>query len=169
VPADLARAAGDAPPTATSRPHPGSTPARPAEAYRGAYGDALDVVLLLGIGIAVLGTAVVLVLVRPPSTTAEPCTHLDAVRSAGPAPAPGDDGCHECLRTGRPYRELRLCQTCGTWGAATAPPGGTPPRTTPAPGTRSCGRSSPGEDWYWCYPDERLFEVPGGSPAPSHR
>jgi hypothetical protein len=27
----------------------------------------------------------------------------------------------------------------------------------------------PGEDWYWCYPDELFFEVAGKSPSSSHR
>jgi len=26
----------------------------------------------------------------------------------------------------------------------------------------------PGEDWWWCYPDELFFEVDGAPPAPSH-
>ncbi len=169
VPADPARAAGGRAADGDLAPAPGIDPAALAEAYRGAYGDALDVVLLLGIGIAVLGTAVVLVLVRPPRTTAEPCAHLDAVRSAGPAPAPGDDGCHECLRTGRPYRELRLCQTCGHVGCCDSSPGRHAAAHHAETGHPLVRSFEPGEDWYWCYPDERLFEVPGGSPAPSHR
>lgn len=27
----------------------------------------------------------------------------------------------------------------------------------------------PGEDWDWCYVDQLTFQVPGGSPTPSHR
>lgn len=26
----------------------------------------------------------------------------------------------------------------------------------------------PGEDWWWCYPDESFFEVDGAPPPPSH-
>jgi hypothetical protein len=25
-----------------------------------------------------------------------------------------------------------------------------------------------GEDWYWCYLDQSVFEVQGAAPAPSH-
>jgi hypothetical protein len=26
----------------------------------------------------------------------------------------------------------------------------------------------PGEDWWWCYIDELIFDVDGAPPAPSH-
>jgi hypothetical protein len=26
----------------------------------------------------------------------------------------------------------------------------------------------PGEDWWWCYADEIVFEIPSADPAPSH-
>ena len=26
----------------------------------------------------------------------------------------------------------------------------------------------PGEDWWWCYADDRVFMVPGAPPAPSY-
>ena len=26
----------------------------------------------------------------------------------------------------------------------------------------------PGEEWFWCYPDELVFELEGAPPAPSH-
>ena len=60
-----------------SAPVPGP---RLTEAFRAAYGDALDLVLLLGVGIAVFGTLVVLVLVRPPRSAAGPCGHLEGAR-----------------------------------------------------------------------------------------
>jgi MFS family permease len=167
VPGDAARAAGARAADGDLAPAPGIDPGALAEAYRGAYGDALDVVLLLGIGIAVLGTAVVVVLVRPPRTAAAPCAHLDAVRAADGPPAPGDDGCHECLRTGRPYRELRMCQTCGHVGCCDSSPGRHAAAHHAETGHPLVRSFEPGEDWYWCYPDERLFEVAGGAPAPS--
>jgi hypothetical protein len=26
----------------------------------------------------------------------------------------------------------------------------------------------PGENWWWCFEDEILFDVPGAPPSPSH-
>jgi hypothetical protein len=107
------------------------------------------------------------VLVRPPGPAAAPCAHLDEVRAAGPAHDPSDDGCHECLRTGRPYRELRMCQTCGHVGCCDSSPGRHAAAHHARSGHPLVRSFEPGEDWYWCYADERLFEVPGESPAPS--
>ena len=41
-------------------------------------------------------------------------------------------------------------------------------RTSTWPGTRLSGPYEPGEDWYWCYLDQLMFELQGAPPAPSH-
>lgn len=125
-----------------------------AAAYRGAYGSALDLVLLLGVGIAVLGTAVVLLLLGTPAPTGA-CPHLDPAHHVEPS----DTGCHECLAAGALYRELRICATCGHVGCCDTSPGRHATahhRETGHPVARSL---QPGESWYWCYEDRRLFEV----------
>jgi hypothetical protein len=92
------------------------------------------------------------------------CTHLDQVHEV----TPSSTGCEDCLRTGGRWVHLRLCMTCGHVGCcdnspnrhATAHAG-----STDHPIIRSY---EPGEDWWWCYPDESIVEVPGAPPAPSH-
>jgi hypothetical protein len=93
------------------------------------------------------------------------CTHIDALDRVTPAKA---YECEECVKIGASWVHLRTCQTCG--------------------GTRCCDNSpnrhatahwhdthhplirsfEPGENWWWCYPDELYFEVHGAPAAPSH-
>jgi hypothetical protein len=87
------------------------------------------------------------------------CTHLDQIREV----TPGSSGCEDCLAAGRhDWVHLRVCQTCGHVGC----------RHTTAhfaatrhPIVRSY---EPGEDWYFCYLDQTVFEIEGAPPAPSH-
>jgi MFS family permease len=144
-------------------PEPGVTGPALTDAYRAAYGDALDVVLLLGVGIAVLGTLIVLVLVRPAKGPGGPCGHLEAARDV----TPSGNGCQECLRAGTPYRELRICQSCGHVGCCDSSPRRHATAHHEASGHPLVRSFEPGEDWYWCYPDRRLFEAPDAAPAPS--
>ncbi|HEY2203132.1 MAG TPA: UBP-type zinc finger domain-containing protein [Pseudonocardia sp.] len=95
---------------------------------------------------------------------ADTCTHLETVVETQPS----DDGCHECLRDGGRWVHLRICQSCGHVGCCDSSPG----RHTTAhhhetehPLVRSF---EPGEDWFFCYPDNVAFEVDGAPPAPSH-
>ena len=92
------------------------------------------------------------------------CTHLDTIRDV----APSDDGCHECLQTGDRWVHLRLCQACGHVGCCDSSPNRHATahhRATAHPLVRSF---EPGEDWFYCYPDDRLFLLPEAGPAPSH-
>jgi MFS family permease len=137
------------------------------DAYRGAYGDALDLVLLLGVGIAVLGTLVVLVLIRTPPAPTVPCRHADLRGEGAEPPVPSDDGCTECQRTGTPYQELRICWTCGHVGCCDSSPGRHAAAHHGQAGHPLVRSFEPGEDWFWCYDDRRLFELPDAAPAPS--
>jgi uncharacterized UBP type Zn finger protein len=92
------------------------------------------------------------------------CTHLDEVREV----APRADGCEECLVTNGRWVHLRMCMSCGHIGCCDNSPGrhatGHHLDTT-HPIIRSF---EPGEDWWWCYPDDLAFEIEGFGPAPSH-
>jgi hypothetical protein len=93
------------------------------------------------------------------------CTHLDQVDVDV---TPSSSGCEDCLRIGGRWVHLRLCMICGHVGCcdnspnrhATAHAG-----ATEHPIIRSY---EPGEDWWWCYPDDAIVEVPDAPPAPSH-
>ena len=89
------------------------------------------------------------------------CTHLDQVRDVGPRTP---SGCEQCLATGSRWVHLRLCLTCGHVGCCDSSPGKHARKHfhhTTHPIVRSF---EPGEDWGWCYVDERFFE-----PAPEVR
>lgn len=93
------------------------------------------------------------------------CSHLDQIREV----TPSSSGCEECLALGRrDWVHLRVCQECGHVGCCDQSPG----RHATAhyqqvqhPIIRSYER---GEDWYWCYLDDLMFELEGAPAAPSH-
>ena len=96
---------------------------------------------------------------------ADDCTHLDQIAN----PEPHSWGCEDCLAAGQQnWVHLRLCESCGHIGCCDQSPGrhGTAhARTTEHPIIRSY---EPGEEWFYCYPDDVIFELAGAPPAPSH-
>ena len=92
------------------------------------------------------------------------CSHLDQVIEVDPR----TDGCEECLAGGGRWVHLRMCMSCGHIGCCDSSPGRhatSHHRQTTHPLVRSF---EPGEEWWWCYPDEMAFEIDGSPPAPSH-
>jgi hypothetical protein len=92
------------------------------------------------------------------------CRHLDQVGEV----APRADGCEECLATGGRWVHLRICMSCGHIGCCDNSPGRHATgqhRQTTHPLIRSF---EPGEDWWWCYPDDLAFEIEGSPRAPFH-
>ena len=95
---------------------------------------------------------------------ADTCTHLTEVEPV----APSAEGCEDCLRMGGRWVHLRMCQSCGHVGCCDSSPNRHATahyNGTHHPLVRSF---EPGEDWWWCYVDELVFEVPGAAPSPSH-
>ncbi|MCA1691760.1 MAG: UBP-type zinc finger domain-containing protein [Actinobacteria bacterium] len=92
------------------------------------------------------------------------CTHLDQLQEVSPRAG----GCEECLASGGRWVHLRMCMSCGHIGCCDNSPGRHATghyRET----THALIRSfEPGEDWWWCYPDELGFNIEGAPPAPSH-
>jgi len=96
---------------------------------------------------------------------AEACTHLDFIRDVEPS----STGCEDCLAAGRrDWVHLRVCQTCGHVGCCDSSPGRHASGHARAVGDPIARSYEPGEDWYWCFVDEVLFELEGAPPAPSH-
>ncbi len=93
------------------------------------------------------------------------CQHLDQIRDV----VPSGTGCVECIAEGRSdWVHLRVCQECGHVGCCDNSPGKHATahyRTVGDPIIRSY---EPGEDWYYCYPDDLMFELEDAPPAPSH-
>jgi len=97
---------------------------------------------------------------------AETCTHLDQIADDV---RPAADGCEDCIAAGRrDWVHLRVCQSCSHVGCCDNSPGKHATahfKTKTHPIIRSY---EPGEDWFWCYPDELFFELADAPPAPSH-
>ncbi len=93
------------------------------------------------------------------------CDHVDAIHEVHPT----GPGCEDCIAAGRrDWVHLRVCQTCGHVGCCDSSPGKHATahhRASDHPIVRSF---EPGEDWYWCYRDQVMFELAGAPPAPSH-
>jgi uncharacterized UBP type Zn finger protein len=95
---------------------------------------------------------------------AEYCTHLDQIQDVRPS----GDGCEECLRTGDWWVHLRICMTCGHVGCCDDSKNRHATKhhhSTQHPIIRSF---EPGEDWFYCYPDDLLFELESAPPALHH-
>jgi monovalent cation/hydrogen antiporter len=92
--------------------------------------------------------------VRTPVDPIGPCDHL----AAAPCEVEpvGDGRCLDCVREGLTPVHLRICLACGNVGCCDSSVGRHAERhfhTTHHPVMRSF---EPGEDWRWCYKDERL-------------
>ena len=95
---------------------------------------------------------------------ADICTHLDAVE---PETAPTGQGCEECLATGGQWVHLRVCMHCGHVGCCDQSPSRHGTGHFKETGHPIIQSFEPGEDWWWCFVDEVVFEVPD-LPSYSH-
>ena len=92
------------------------------------------------------------------------CSHLDTIADT----APSDDGCHECLQMGDRWLHLRMCSQCGHIGCCDSSKNKHATKHFNASGHPLVRSFEPGEDWFWCYADDVLFEIEGMAPGPSH-
>ena len=97
-----------------------------------------------------------------------PCDHVPSDYEALAQPWP-KEGCAECVAAGRDdWVHLRTCQMCGHVGCCDNSPGmhGTAHFELAA---HALIRSyEPGENWWYCYLDDVLFEVGDAPVAPSY-
>ena len=93
------------------------------------------------------------------------CEHLDTVEVDL---EPSAEGCEDCLATGGRWVHLRMCQQCGHVGCCDSSPNRHATAHWREAGHPIVRSYEPGEDWWWCYPDELMFEVHGAPPAASH-
>ena len=93
------------------------------------------------------------------------CTHLDQIEDVEPS----GPGCVECTAAGRhDWVHLRVCQECGHVGCCDQSPGKHATKHFRSGGHPIVRSYEPGEEWYFCYPDQLMFELDGAPPAPSH-
>jgi uncharacterized UBP type Zn finger protein len=95
---------------------------------------------------------------------ADTCAHLDQVQDV----VPSGDGCKECLELGDWWVHLRLCMTCGHVGCCDNSKGQHATKHAHATNHPIIRSFEPGEDWFYCYPDELFFELEDAPPALHH-
>jgi CPA2 family monovalent cation:H+ antiporter-2 len=92
--------------------------------------------------------------VKPPADKSV-CAHLKQIRPVFPSA----DGCEDCLRAGDSWVHLRICLSCGHTGCCDSSKNKHATKhfhSTTHPVIKSM---EPGEDWGYCYPDERFYET----------
>ena len=98
------------------------------------------------------------------------CTHLqDASKPRARAIRPSSHGCQECLEQGGYWVHLRLCLSCGHVGCCDSSPSRHATRHFHATRHPVIKSFEPGEDWAWCYEDERQVDRIPSFPEESPR
>jgi uncharacterized UBP type Zn finger protein len=80
------------------------------------------------------------------------CDHLDAVQTDQPKSV----GCAACLALGDAWVHLRLCRTCGHVGCCDSSKNKHATKHFQATGHPIITSIEPGDDWSWCYVDQRM-------------
>ncbi len=91
------------------------------------------------------------------------CGHLETIAAVQPS----DDGCTDCLAIGSGWVHLRMCQECGRVGCCDNSPNRHATAHFHASRHPLIRSFEPGEDWFYCYPDDVAFEL-DVPPGPSH-
>lgn len=95
---------------------------------------------------------------------AQDCTHLDTIVDVPPS----GDGCVECLEMGGRWLHLRRCTACGHIGCCDSSPNRHATAHFQSTSHPVISSYEPGEDWYYCYFDDVMFELDGEPASPSH-
>jgi Zn-finger in ubiquitin-hydrolases and other protein len=85
-----------------------------------------------------------------------------------PAVAPSGPGCVECLASGGWWFHLRRCARCGVVGCCDSSPSQHASHHAFAVRHPIVQSYEPGEDWFWDYPAEEVFEGPVLAPPHHH-
>ncbi|MCW2616129.1 MAG: kefC, partial [Frankiales bacterium] len=81
------------------------------------------------------------------------CVHASVSRPV----LPSSPGCLECSRTGDTWVHLRLCTSCGHVGCCDSSPNRHAAAHAAVDDHPVMASAEPGEDWGWCYLDERTL------------
>ena len=71
--------------------------------------------------------------------------------------------CPACVEMGSTWHHLRQCLACGQMGCCDLSPNRHATAHFVATGHPMIRSAEPGEGWWWCYPDDRLYEWPGST------
>ena len=84
------------------------------------------------------------------------CEHLKEIKKVTPSSI---EGCEDCLKIGGRWVHLRLCETCGHVGCCDNSPNRHATKHFHATSHPIIKSFEPGEDWGFCYVDERYYET----------
>ena len=87
----------------------------------------------------------------------EPCEHAEMMTTFR---ARSDNGCEECRKNNYKWVHLRICLTCGHVGCCDSSVHTHATRHFHAAGHPVMASLEPGENWAWCYVDERFVPLP---------
>ncbi len=84
------------------------------------------------------------------------CTHLDTIQDVQPSAV----GCEDCLKMGGRWVHLRMCMACGHVGCCdNSPNRHATAHNNARPDHPIIQSHEPGESWFYCYPDDFMFEL----------
>ena len=87
------------------------------------------------------------------------CEHFSEIRSV----TPSADGCKDCLKIGGTWVHLRLCMSCGHVGCCDSSPNTHATKHFHAAKHPIIKSFEKGEEWAYCYIDNRFYEnLPSG-------
>lgn len=84
---------------------------------------------------------------------AEKCSHFDQIKKVKPKTP---EGCEECLKSGDSWVHLRVCLTCGHVGCCNSSKNKHAAKHFITTGHPIMQSIEPGEDWKWCFLDDRI-------------
>ncbi len=83
------------------------------------------------------------------------CEHIKEIRKV----TPGANGCEDCLKIGGRWVHLRMCESCGYVGCCDNSPNRHATKHYHATQHPIVKSVEPGEEWGYCYPDDRFYET----------
>jgi CPA2 family monovalent cation:H+ antiporter-2 len=90
-----------------------------------------------------------------PKITESVCGHIKQIRPVFPSA----DGCEDCLRAGDSWVHLRICLSCGHTGCCDSSKNKHATEHFQATTHPVIKSIEPGEEWGYCYADEKLYEA----------
>jgi hypothetical protein len=92
---------------------------------------------------------------------------MTEVSGINPDVTPSGDGCVECEESGGWWVHLRRCAECGHIGCCDTSPSQHATAHHAASGHPIIQSYEPGEDWFWDYASEQMYDGPALA-APDH-
>ena len=93
---------------------------------------------------------------------------MSDIPGVDPSVAPSGAGCSECDAAGGWWFHLRRCAQCGHVGCCDSSPSQHASIHTKEIGHPVIQSFEPQEDWFWSYPDDRLYERGPQLAPPDH-